>query len=617
MNWLQSLAATYETCADVVVPRGSLLWPISHVVKRAHVEIVLDAAGCYRRARQLVWSESPTVIPVTEDSAGRTSGMAPHPLCDELGYCADDCPDRERRRHDAYLALLRRWCDSSFFHPKARAVLSYVEKGTVWRDVSRDITFPIKIEDSKKNKTAITDSKVFVRWRIETPGDPASGTWEDRSLVESWISFDRDQNSRVGQCMSTGDRSRLAQNHPRFIRFPSDGAKLISANDFDGFTFLGRFTDSQQDYEKQTCSVGFETSQKAHSALRWLIGRQGYRSDDGSQAFVAWTMAGALIPDPWTSSEIFLVPNSQSEEHLAERVIGDAGQAFSLRLAKAIAGYSSDLAPSEDVLVIGVQSATPGRMSITFYRELVGSDFLRRLEKWHLRLAWHQDFGKARRFIGAPSIRDIAEAAFGDGLDEKLRKSTMERLLPCVIDGAPIPGDLVQHAVRHACVRGRSTSNDFDWSRTLGVACSLFKATHEERRYEMGLELSRTSRDYLFGRLLAIADQIESFAQYVADETKRDTNAARFMQRFADRPASTWRTLFLQLGPYMSRLRTRAPGALINYEKLLDEIHSLFTQQDFTSDSPLSGEFLLGFHCQRLDLRPRESSSGQDKPSDV
>jgi CRISPR-associated protein Csd1 len=36
------------------------------------------------------------------------------------------------------------------------------------------------------------------------------------------------------------------------------------------------------------------------------------------------------------------------------------------------------------------------------------------------------------------------------------------------------------------------------------------------------------------------------------------------------------------------------------------------TVEDFTGDKPLSGEFLLGFHCQREGLRPKK-----DEPKSI
>ena len=128
----------------------------------------------------------------------------------------------------------------------------------------------------------------------------------------------------------------------------------------------------------------------------------------------------------------------------------------------------------------------------------------------------------------------------------------------------------------------------------------------------MPLEQDRISRDYLFGRLLAVAERIEDMALYLAKE-KRDTSAAKLMQRFADRPYSTWRTLELSLAPYKARLRSKSPGFLVTMEKLIDGIVCTFNGQDFMNEARLSGEFLLGYHCQRQALWPKsESNEGEE-----
>jgi CRISPR-associated protein Csd1 len=268
----------------------------------------------------------------------------------------------------------------------------------------------------------------------------------------------------------------------------------------------------------------------------------------------------------------------------------------------------------DGIVVMGVDSATLGRMAISFYRELTGSEFLDRVQAWHEAYAWHQDYGKdpeskkALRFIGAPSPRDIAEAAFGPPRDkkQKLHKATAERLLPCIIDGRPLPRDLVDSAVRRAC--HRAGLDHWDREKNLGIACALFRGFFKERRYNMTLETDRTSRDYLYGRLLAIAEHLEGRALYVAGES-RDPNAARLMQRFADRPASTWRSIELALAPYKTRLRAKRPWFLHKMEERLDEVVSAFTREDFVDDRKLSGEFLLSYHCERRALRPGDADT--------
>ena len=642
MAWIEKLFATYEACADRIDPVGPKLWPSAHFVKNAHLEVAIDDAGALRRVRVLGHSEAPTLIPTTEDSAGRTSGEEAHPLCEELSYCAGDLPDRKQGRFEAYKELLEKWCESDVSHPKAKAVLACIGGGKLWSILEARNVLPVAVVDNGGKRVKIKDEKVFVRWLVETPGDPCSATWEDKSLIESWQQFDAKQSNQFGFCMVQGKETRLALNHPRFIRYPGDGAKIISSNDFSGFTFRGRFTDEKKDFEKkarrksfkplQGCGVSFEVSQKAHAALRWLVKRQGYRGDhNGEQTFVAWAVAGKAIPDPFKDSLSMLLgieSATPSEAGEAQPLVGDVGQSVALRLRNAIAGYRAKLDPNDDIVVMGVDSATTGRMAIIYYRELKGSEFLERIEAWHTACAWPQDFGrdedgKPRRFVGAPAPHDIAEAAFGHRLDDKLRKATVERLLPCIVDGQSIPRDLVMSAVRRATnragmqkvKRGKKYFEE-EWEKVLGIACGLFRgwSKSQGKEYAMALEEDKTGRDYLYGRLLAVADNLEGYALRLAGET-RETSAARLMQRFADRPFSTWRTIELSLTPYKARLKASAKGAgvLVKCQKLMDEIPCRFVSAGFSDDRPLSGEFLLGYHCQRTALFAGSRSETEDQ----
>ena len=114
----------------------------------------------------------------------------------------------------------------------------------------------------------------------------------------------------------------------------------------------------------------------------------------------------------------------------------------------------------------------------------------------------------------------------------------------------------------------------------------------------MALDKENRSRDYLYGRLLAIAENIESYALYLAEE-KRATTAERYMQRFAEHPFATWRNIELALAPYQDRLRNRGKDT---GKQAIGEIMDLFQNEDFTCDNKLSGEFLLGYHCQKMEI---------------
>jgi len=636
MAWIEKLHATYAACKGREPPGAEPLMPISHTPQQAHIEIMIDATGDFKGAR--IAQKEETVIPATEKSAGRTGKSPPtHPLCDKVQYCAKDYAAFGGAKppfFTEYEQLLSSWCSSEFSHPKARAVLAYVRKGVVVADLVEH-----KILHVGSNKKLLTQwtaddtlpeifrlltpqagqrdqGGAFIRWHVWERDNLTSAVWEDVSLQQSWIDFDAACHASEGLCMVTGDpKMALASNHPKRIRHAGDGAKLVSANDDQGYTFRGRFTDKEG---RQACGVGYVVSQKAHNALRWLIKRQAYRN--GDQVIVTWAVAGRPVPDPWADSLSLILGFEATVSPAidnAQTVIGDAGQAFASRLKRAIAGYGAKLDPTDDIVVMGLDSATPGRMAITFYRELRGSEFLGRIQAWHEQYAWHQNFSKEAKFVGAPAPRDIAEAAFGRRLDDKLKKATIERLLPCIVDGQLVPRDLVESTTRRAC--NRAALDHWEWEKTLGIACALLRGYSKShgKEYDMALEEDRTSRDYLYGRLLAVADNIEHYA-LTAAETNRDTMAARLMQRFADRPFSTWRTIELALTPYKSRLRAsdKKAGFLWKREKLMDEIQCKFLADDFTNDRNLSGEFLLGFHCQRRDLFAPAQTATNDQPSD-
>lgn len=660
MSWIQKLYETYNAVTgNQDIPDIDDLCPVGYSVQNAHIEVVIDQSGNFRRASLVEKNDAKTLIPVTEKSlTGRTRGIAPHPLCDSLQYCAGDYEKYgdQASYFAAYFNQLKSWANSKNSHEKVKAIYDYVSRKTLIHDLLKSkllfekdgkLAVIEKTDDKKKvrvitqkEKASIAEAdslppimkllafddkgiknqaKVFVRWKVESEGVLCSETWKDKSLFDAWANHLSSSDSIKGFCYVTGNsETEIAQKHPAKLRSGRDGAKLISSNDTSGFTFLGRF-----ESVNEAASVSSVVTQKAHSALRWLIGRkQAFRS--GNQVFVAWATSGKPIPDPCANSWDFLGEEFQSQDD-ASSAVGDVGQSFAHRFQRKLAGYKANITDTEDIVVMGLDSATPGRMAITFYRELTGSEFLERLEKWHSDFAWLQNYGKDRGdkkkqiiFEGAPAPRDIAWCAYGNKVEgkngSKLLNAAVERLMPSIIDGRPVPRDLVGQCVRRVSNRSgfkrEKDGSQPDFEKCLGIACSLFKGFYLERRYLMGLEEERRTRDYLYGRLLAVAEKMELMALFLADES-RETTASRLMQRFADRPYSTWRTIETSLAPYKSRLNAKAPGLLKNYMELLDQICCKFNADDFANDSRLSGEFLLGYHCQRKWLNERKRVKGQ------
>jgi len=644
MNWIQSLYETYENCQNMIgysAESARPLLPICHITTQAHIEVVIDGNGNFRDARLVDKDDSTTIIPATESSASR-AGSKPegHPLSDKLQYLAGDFIDfggevtsgfakNPTEPYDNFIKSLTEWCNSPYSHPKARAVLAYVQKKTLMRDLathkillvdghgkllSKD---QVKREKNAKDIFSVLNAQdnAVVRWVVQIPGDVESRAWRDVTLWDSWANYYLNSKSEKDICMVTGDKQILTNNHPKYIRREGDNAKIISANDTSGFTFRGRFID-----DTQACGVGLETSQKAHYALAWLISRQGYQ--EGDLAVVAWAVSGAKPPQPTTDTYAALYDTEEGSG------IADTAQDMAIRLKKKIAGYRQEIGEREDVVVMAVDSATPGRLSIVYYRALKGSEFLERIEAWHETCAWRHTYhliekqdekGKTRKvsvpFYGAPAPADIAEAAYAnnrDGrfeLDDKLKKATIKRLLPCIVDGQPVPRDLVESAARRAS--NRIGLEDWQWEKTLSIACALFRKHKEgKEKFEMSLDETRTTRDYLYGRLLAIADVLEEKALYKAKE-KRATNAARYMQQFSQRPYQTWKQIHEALTPYMVRL-----GGAHYYKNLMAQVVNL-NPEALEGNKPLSGEYLLGYYCQRQKLREKSDDSASEENENV
>lgn len=638
MNWIQSLYETYENC------RGSVgyspdatrpLLPICHITTKTHIEVVIDGKGNFRRARIVDKEDSTTIIPASESSGGR-AGSKPecHPLCDKLQYLAGDFAEfggevtsgfsnDPSEPYRDFVNLLTKWCNSPYDHPKSRAVLAYVQKKTLMRDlVAQKILLVgsnrklIRKEEAKRDKNAKDIFSVInkqdnavVRWVVESPSDDEHRVWQDKTLWESWSNYYLNSREDTSLCLVTGKELLLTNNHPKFIRREGDNAKLISSNDTSGFTFRGRFITNDQ-----ACGVGLETSQKAHYALSWLISRQGYLN--GELAIVAWVTSGAKVLQP-TDDPIDVLYGDLPTDGSPNAY---TGQEVALRLKKKIAGYRQELDETASLVVLAVDSATPGRLSIVYYQMLTSSDFLERIEHWHESCAWQHTYhivyerdkkGKIKKryipFIGAPAPAAIAEAAYGTRLDDKLKKITIKRLLPCIVEGQPIPRDLVVSVVRRAS--NPTGQSDYEWGKALTIACALFRKFKEgKEKYDMSLDDTRTSRDYLYGRLLAIADVLEERTLSEA-EKNRPTNATRYMQQFSQRPFRTWKQIHESLTPYLMRQGDKA----YYYKSLIGQVETLFAPEDFISNKPLTGEYLLGYYCQRQKMWEKKDKPASDE----
>ena len=658
MSWMQKLYRTYESILEQgVTDDAEPLTPVGHTIQNAHIVIVIDGQGNFQTARVMP-PKTAILLPATESSENRTSGEAPHPLADKIQYVAKDYADyggEKKAYFDGYLQQLKAWCESPFAHPKVQTVLNYVAKGRVVADLVEAGIFQLDLDGKvlnkwetegdappifsvlPKTKGEIEFGSALVCWQVEIAGDVHSQTWTDKTIQQSWADYAASEKAEKGFCLVQGEEAVISTMHPAKLRHTGDKAKLISSNDTAGYTFRGRFANAEE-----AASVSADVSAKAHSALRWLISRQGIRN--GDQVTVAWAISGKPVPSPmkdisseidWDNLDIGAVENpdeiskqtsSENSEPSPDWSV-NIGRAAAQIIKKKLHGYQAELKDHEQISLIMLDSATPGRMALTYYQEFLPADYFANLDAWIDDFSWYQRYSievpngkktdkRTQWRFAPPSPYSIAEAVYGKSLSDTLKKQLYARLLPVIAGGTsvPIPEDLVRQSFQAAC--NPNGCENWEWQRNIGVACALYKgwrARHydlsQRRTYPMSLDTQNRSRDYLYGRLLAVAENTESYALYLAGE-KRATTAERYMQRFAEHPFATWRNIELALKPYQERLRNNGKdtGA-----QAIGEIMELFATDDFTCDDKLSGEFLLGYHCQKMEIARRIAELSANK----
>ncbi len=598
MGLLQSACETYDCMKHKIGEYESSgddtnkrilepLAPISHALARAQIEIVLDAHGKFYSAKDLGKDAPKIIIPVTEESASRTSKPCAHPLCDRLDYIAP----YDTQKHTLYLKLLEDWTQSAYAHPKLPLILQYVRSGTILQDLSRIEV--IHLQENGKPK----DEKLIVRWNVLNSDPNETGEcWSDKKLMESFIQYYASVRQAMSSsvCMISGKTEPTTELHPKGIVAASGNAKLISSNDDKGFTYLGRFQNAQQ-----AATISYTASQKAHNALRWLVANQGVIW--GGRTFLCWNPQGNPLPKPTDSPMIRKKSNTLPDP-----------TAYKDALKKSLMGWKQNLRTTDEAVIVAFDAATTGRLAVTYFNKLIASDFLERLYRWEETCCWENGiFG-----IQSPTLFQIINWAFGSprngkpDLDPKFLRQQMQRLMACRIDGSLFPTNIERALVEQASnlviylneQKKNSKANPF-WD-LLFTACAVirkYRFDHFKEDWNMMDETNiqrdklEKNRSFLFGRLLAIAEIVERSA-YGSNET-REPNAMRFQKRFSLRPMSVWRTLEERLLPYYSKL---SPGLRNHYRNLCAEIVEQLLECEEDLDRKLEDVYLLGYYTQRV-----------------
>ncbi len=579
MGFWQNAVETYDAHAELAgaVREGHQpLAPISHTVTGASIEITLDQNGKLIDAVPVGKTDTKTVIPVTENSAGRTSAPAAHPLCEQIGYLSG----KDEEKYTLYVEQLQAWADSEFTHPMLLPILTYVRGKTLLADLAaHGIDSP--------------GDKDLVRWRVLGIGS----CFTDKTLFRAYDNRYQSMRKKSGDadvlCMISGETVLAAEQHPKGIIPLNGNAKLISSNDTANFTYRGRFTD-----DKQAATIGYTASQKAHNAIRWLAAEQGEMF--GGRTFLCWNPQGKQVPRPTLP-----FPTAQT----AEVTPSDYREA----LQRTLAGWRTQLPDSSGVVIAAFDAATSGREALTYYSELRASDFLQRLYDWDETCCWWGWNSECQRYaIQSPPLRHIVNCAFGVqqkekgkdkarlNTDDRIMRQQLQRLLSCRIDRARMPADIEQALVRRASMPLAYERNLYEG--LLFTACAVIRKYHYDLNREelkMTLEPERADRSYQFGRLLAVFEKAER--DTFDSEEKREPSAVRLQAAYCQHPLHTAKIIESQLErAYFPRLELKSR---IFYKNLIGEIMAQICKcPENEFNLSLGDTYLIGYYLQRNEL---------------
>lgn len=692
MPLLHDLLETYENFQGHEPDNMEKIAPVGFHYKSLNNEltatVTIDDRGQWVGARVEKKKKCPPVlVAMTEDSVSRTSNAkeSPNALSDKLLFMTP----RYSETHKKYMEQLEEWCTSSFSCWQIQAVLQYLKHHDLLEDLKEDETVKDLLEDEsipadekKKKKKEKKLQDLFVLWRVVRKDSlETQDTWKNETIQKSWMRYysehhyfeyhnrgNRRTKTPIGLDGITGEEETdLETLHPSPIMAYGRSKLISTANEEDKILhFKGeRFTD-----ESQVLQIGYQSSQKIHNALTWLVDTQSIAisknsrlqedsteeepGKDGTEKepekgsmkkesggstkekpkyLVCWSPERNMKMDMYSQMAMLMGVRSSGSTQQYE--------SYRDRMKRILYGLEDQDLIKRPVSIFMTGRSGDGRFSPVLYRSYHAHEFLDKLRNWYSDFTWYFWDSKEKRLkIDSPSIFKIVRCAYGTerlagnkpylDVDDRVLKDAVNTLLMAVLDGRQVPDSLIRRFTLQASSPERFAGNKAykwkNWREILAVACAAVHYRHMKRMPEKGeedlkLDEENEDRSYLFGRLLAVVDKIENTALNRraartgdSDKDRRDTNAMRLWSAYAAHPFTCFANLRQCVQPYLSML---SYGGRKYYEDEIQTIISRLTLQDKNLNRPLEPEYLLGFYLEREKLNTYKADDTPERDDDT
>lgn len=588
------------------------LLPISHTKVKILFQINLDKNGNFLGAEVIDKNDAKTIVPTTVQSAARTSGMCPMPVDDKLKYVASDYYLWSKKKKDQtfyseYVTQLKEFteyvnkhCDEDV-KTEINAIYRYVSHSEILHDLCEVGLFGEKIDFSsipkiwkgadkprayKEATGNPTDS--FVRFNIRGVRD--FPRWNDKKMFDAWIEYynsllEKEDN---GIDYVTGKtKQALTQIHPKGILPAESNAKLISANDTTNYTFRGRFLNANE-----AATISYENSQKANLALRWMIEKDNFSV--GGRYYLSW---GARENLDTMGFDNELLAAIQEQIELSN---SDSVNLLTYKIKDVLLkGKNTNL--DDLVHILELDTSTPGRIDIVYYQTIDLKSYIDKLNNWYSKT--YIDHLTSKYRFKNKNLWQIARMVRGEHVKEELLKNTVSELSELILGSQHVPTSILMplynRAIRPLNFDLDSDQKKISWNIVLETTASLFKANDSELTSVLNDKLN--DRGYLFGRLLAIANQVEMEVLQTENNKAVYTNAQRYMSKMPVNPIGTWKNVYVHLEPYLEKYQyANKARKLINYitSKLVNNLND-YEHSGKAFSQIEAGRFLIGFVQQK------------------
>lgn len=561
------------------------------------VEITLDDQGEFLTA-SLLEEESYIIFPVTLDSVSRSGIKAPpHPLADDLQYVSKYF---DEKKHGEYVHQLEEWVKFSRF-TEIKIIFNYILENRIVDDILSNLD------------KSVVDKKTFITFSIKKE----TGFWnltDSSELHKNYISYVEHllSTEKQGYCGVTGKKMYLSNKHRGLL----GTAKLISISNNEE-TYSGRI--SKKD---KVSFLGYKTSEKIFLMLRYLLNQKQFSHSLGDNTYlIVWdndiegnniNITGQQVEDDftttWNESEFeefdLTLPIIDSKSNVLNPII-------SAERIKHLTGYK-EVNPDQEYYVLILHKISNGRLSIKYYRNFSGSDLSQRITDWYITTNWPIWTREGYKNITL-RLYDYVHRIVGletkdkkiISRNNKINRWYIEKLLMCILEGKPLPMDLYNKLRSNITHRERYQKT---WHHLEIASLSFIKKFYSDyfnqsqEKEVIPLLRQNNDRSYLFGRMMAVAENIEQVA--MGDYT-RSTQVSKYWHQLCMRPQSGFNRVKSRLLSYETKLQNSKPGAYINRDRLMQEIYDKLNMNEeylANPNKPLSDLFMVGYYAQKKDL---------------